>query len=218
MSDIHNNPRAHPRHSIRLSGYDYRLPGAYFITIVSWHRERLFGEVVEGNLKLNSIGMIIEKEWRRLVNYFPYIKLDTFVVMPNHFHGIILIEVDYKAIVRATRLSASNTRGTNEILADQMIDNLGGSPQQARRPHGPPTNSLGAMIGQFKSRATKRIWTLPGMNRHPIWQRNYYEHIIRNEQEYQRIVQYIESNPLHWQEDQLHSFLPGIREGINHGH
>jgi REP element-mobilizing transposase RayT len=161
--------------------------------------------------------MIIEKEWRRLVNFFPYIKIDAFVVMPNHFHGIILIEVDYKAIVRATRLSASNTRGTNEILADQMIDNLGGSPQQARRPHGPPTNSLGAMIGQFKSRATKQILILPGIDRHPIWQRNYYEHIIRNELEYQRIVQYIESNVLHWQEDQLHPSLSEILEELNHG-
>jgi REP element-mobilizing transposase RayT len=178
----------------------------------------LFGEIVEGILKLNSIGMKVEIEWQRLANHFPCIKLDAFVVMPNHFHGIILIEAVHPSIVRATRPLTDETVYGNGINEDQLNVNLDGSPQQARRPHGPPTNSLGAMIGQFKSRATKRIWTLPGMNRHPIWQRNYYEHIIRNEQEYQRIVQYIESNPQHWQEDQLHSFLPGIREGINHGH
>jgi putative transposase len=78
-------------------------------------------------------------------------------------------------------------------------------------PNGPAAGSLGAMIGQFKSRATKRIWALPGIDRIPIWQRNYYEHIIRNDLEYQRFIQYIQANPLHWQEDQLYpSALPNL--------
>jgi len=207
------------------------------------------------------------------VRHFPQIRLDAFVVMPNHIHGIIVIETaeaDDPSLVRANRHSAEESRDTNDIPVDQMkgnfdgslqigratrhstdkiratndipvdqmkgnfdgslqigratrpstekiratndipVDqmkgNFDGSPQQivqTRRPNGPQTNSLGAMIGQFKSLATKRIWALADINRHPIWQRNYYEHIIRDNLEYQRIVQYIENNPLQWHEDQL---------------
>jgi REP element-mobilizing transposase RayT len=125
--------------------------------------------------------------------------------------------------VRATRSSADEIRDTHDIpIIDQMKENLDGSPRQGsppqtRRPNGPRTNSLGAMIGQFKSLATKRIWALTEINRHPIWQRNYYEHIIRDDQEYRRIIQYIETNPLQWHDDPLHPSVPGILEGINHG-
>jgi len=196
---------------------------------------------VDGRIQLNSIGKIIQKEWQQLVRHFPQIRLDAFVVMPNHIHGIIVIETaeaDDPSLVRANRHSAEESRDTNDIPVDQMkgnfdgslqigratrpstekiratndipVDqmkgNFDGSPQQivqTRRPNGPQTNSLGAMIGQFKSLATKRIWALADINRHPIWQRNYYEHIIRDNLEYQRIVQYIENNPLQWHEDQL---------------
>ncbi len=105
------------------------------------------------------------------------------------------------------RQEADEIRGTYDILVDPMKDRSDGSPQQTKRPNGPQTNSLGAMIGQFKSRATKRIWALTEINRHPIWQRNYYEHIIRDDLEYRRIVQYIETNPLQWHDDQLHPIM-----------
>jgi putative transposase len=202
-------------------------------------------------MQLNSIGKVIQKEWQNLAVHFPQIRIDAYVVMPNHFHGVIVIEADYLSLVRATRPLADEIKDSKDILIDQtkdnldgspqqivratrpladeimdskdilidqMKDNLDGSPQQTRRPNGPPTNSLGAIIGQFKSRATKRIWALPEINRHPIWQRNYYEHIIRDTLEYQRIIQYIETNPLQWQQDQLHPSLLGITEGINHRH
>jgi putative transposase len=241
----YSNSTVRDRRSIRLKGYDYRLPGAYFITLVSWLRECSFGEIVDERIQLNSIGKIIQKEWRQLPRHFPQIRLDAFVVMPNHVHGIIVIETaeaddlsfvwatrpseeeirdtngflvvlmednhdgSPQLIVRATRPSEEEIRDTHEIPIDQMKDNLDGSPQQGsppqtRRPKGPQSNSLGAMIGQFKSLATKRIWALADINRHSIWQGNYYEHIIRDDLEYQRIVQYIENNPLQWHEDQLH--------------
>jgi len=241
LNTKYSNSYVRDRRSIRLKGYDYRLPGAYFITIVGWQRECSFGEIVDGRIQLNSIGKIIQKEWQQLVRHFPQIRLDAFVVMPNHIHGIIVIETaeaDDPSLVRANRHSAEESRDTNDIPVDQMkgnfdgslqigratrpstekiratndipVDqmkgNFDGSPQQivqTRRPNGPQTNSLGAMIGQFKSLATKRIWALADINRHPIWQRNYYEHIIRDNLEYQRIVQYIENNPLQWHEDQL---------------
>lgn len=218
LNTKYSNSSIRNRGSIRLKGYDYRLPGAYFITLVSWQRECLFGVVEKGSMQLNSIGKVIQKEWQNLAVHFPQIRIDAYVVMPNHFHGIIVIEADYLSLVRATRPLADEIMDSKDILIDQMKDNLDGSPQQTRRPNGPPTNSLGAIIGQFKSRATKWIWALPEINRHPIWQRNYYEHIIRDTLEYQRIIQYIETNPLQWQQDQLHPSLLGITEGINHRH
>ncbi len=120
-------------------------------------------------------------------------------------------------IVRASRLSADEIRDTEDILVNQIKGNPDGPPQQTRRPNGPQANSLGAMIGQFKSLATKRIWASAEINRHPIWQRNYYEHIIRDDLEYRRIIQYIETNPLQWQDDQLNPSVPGILEGVNPG-
>jgi len=122
-----------------------------------------------------------------------------------------------RRIVRATRLPADEIRDTKDILVNQIKGNPDGSPQQTRRPNGPQANSLGAMIGQFKSLATKRIWASAEINRHPIWQQNYYEHIIRDDLEYRRIIQYIETNPLQWQDDQLNPSVPGILEGVNPG-
>jgi putative transposase len=225
LNTKYSNSNIRNRCSIRLKGYDYRLPGAYFITLVSWQRECSFSEVVDGRIQLNAIGKIIQKEWRQLERHFSQIQLDAFVVMPNHVHGIIVIDTvgeGYPSFVRATHPSADEIRDTNDILVDQMKDNLDGSPRQGarlqtRHPNGPQTNSLGAMIGQFKSLATKRIWALAEINRHPIWQRNYYEHIMRDNLEYRRIIQYIETNPLQWHDDQLHPSVPGILEGINHG-
>jgi len=132
---------------------------------------------------------------------------DTHDILVDHVKDNI--DGSPQQIGRATRPSTEESRDTNDILVDQMMGNLDGSPQQGspqqtRRPIGPEVNSLGAMIGRFKSLATKRIWALANINRHPIWQRNYYEHIIRDDLEYQRIVQYIENNPLQWHEDQLH--------------
>jgi hypothetical protein len=103
---------------------------------------------------------------------------------------------------RATRYEQNfATKGTHPLPDEAIKDNVG-SP--LRGPGGPPSQSLGAIIGQWKSRVTKRAWKLPGMHGTPIWQRNYYEHILRDETDYQRIAQYIQTNPLRWEQDQLH--------------
>ena len=222
---------SHDRKSIRLKGYDYCFPGAYFVTIASWHREYLFGEVFEGKMRLNSFGEIVQSEWLKLTHHFPNMQLGEFIVMPNHIHGIIIIEnkstvgttrltsneivesnsklVNHKGseqIVGATRLMVNGAMESRASTVSELKDNDNGSPlQKIERPKGPTSGALGAIIGQFKSRATKRIWALPGMNRRPIWQRNYYERIIRNEQEYQQIIQYIEINPIKWVEDEYFS-------------
>lgn len=169
------DPKIRHRHSIRLQGYDYSQAGAYYITIVTWQRERLFGEVVDGGIQLNPLGEIVRREWFKTAELRQNVELfeDEFVVMPNHVHGIIVI--------------------TDTGRGDRLV---APTPQP-----GPAPRSIGAMIAGFKSAVTKRInerRNSPGV---PVWQRNYYEHIIRTEQEHQRIYAYILANPLNWEND-----------------
>lgn len=169
------DPQKHHRRSIRLKGYDYTQPGAYFITICTQDRAHLFGEVVDREMRLNDAGRIVREEWFKTAQLRPYVRLDEneFVVMPNHVHGIIWIVDD----VGATRRVAPTTDAA---------------------PHGPKSGSIGAIIGQFKSAATKSINALRGIPGAPGWQRNYYEHIIRDEDALNRIRAYILTNPLRW--------------------
>lgn len=187
------DPQKHHRRSIRLKGYDYSQPGAYFVTVVAYQRECLFGEIVNGEMRLNEYGEVVKWEWESLPQRFRYLELGAFVVMPNHFHGIIA----FHDIVGATRQNFNKTISGKTSLQTISTDSIDGSPL----PNGPQPASLGAIIGQFKSRVTKRLWKIPALKGTPIWQRNYYEHIIRNEQEMAKIWDYIETNPLHWADD-----------------
>jgi REP element-mobilizing transposase RayT len=418
------DPRQHQRRSMRLKDYDYAQPGAYFMTLCTWQREALFGEVAGGKMRLNPLGRIVQAEWERLASQFLNITLEAFVVMPNHVHGIIVIHdratrragievlfgnqrgapqigvgathrmqdvnlsgkqpapietgdghggspetignrdgatrrmrndaedgnhnmrlgfgIDpYGSPVqgaggagdgatendggvgathnvqivipsgnepapnenvaghggspgqemaesserenRATRryqmdvsmderygqtesggwvdgsplrnddVDRDNDDGLPNRMNEELLDNremgmkytttdslerenratrrsqmdvstdngygatesdgwVDGSPLQNdgvdRVPKRPATGSLGTMIGQFKSRVTKRIWAIPEFDHTPIWQRNYYEHIIRNEADWRRTCKYIRENPLRWEEDQLHPDAP----------
>jgi len=164
------DPQKHHRHSIRLKGYDYSQAGAYFVTIVAWQREMLFGEIVGEEMIFNEIGQIVSEQWRWLETQYPYIELGTWVVMPNHFHGILVIH----DIGRGGSRSA---------------------PTPIKR------KPLGGLIGAFKTVSTKQINLLRSTEGQMVWQRNYYEHIIRNEKDHERIHRYIESNPSLWAED-----------------
>jgi len=187
------DPRKHHRKSIRVPGYDYTQPGAYFVTIVTHQRECLFGEVVDGKMRLNQNGQIAQWEWERLAHRFTFIKLGTYIVMPNHFHGILI----FHNSVRATRTDYMDIYPNNaSSQAIASIENSG-SPL----PRGPKPLSLGAILGQFKSRVTKRLWKNPSLDGTPIWQRNYYEHIIRDDDDLNRIHLYIEANPRNWHTD-----------------
>jgi REP element-mobilizing transposase RayT len=176
------DPKIHHRRSIRLKGYDYTQAGAYFVTIVAWQRECLFGEVVDGEtpkggvIRLNDFGVIVKNEWERTAIVRPNVELGWFVVMPNHFHGILIFTNDDAYTVGATRRVAP-TKTTLQL------------------------GSLGAVMAQFKSIVTKRINILRDVSGAPVWQRNYYERIIRNEREMDRIYRYIESNPSQWMDD-----------------
>ena len=180
------DPQKHHRRSIRLKGYDYTQPGAYFITVVTHDRECLFGEIVDGEMRLNEFGEIVRTEWFKTAVVRPYVMLypDEFVMMPNHTHGIIWI-VD----VGATRRVAPPPIAPSPV-APPII-----------HPRGPMAGSVGAIIGQFKSITAKRINTLRNIPGQPVWQRNYYEHIIRDERALNAIRRYILNNPANWTKD-----------------
>lgn len=188
------NPQHHNRRSIRLQGYDYSQSGLYFITICIQDRECLFGKIETGKMILNEAGNMVQQEWYNLQNRFSNIQLHEFVIMPNHFHGII-------EIVGATLVVAQK----QSINGDTTQHN------RATTRVAPTNKTIGDMIDAFKSITT--VLYLRGIktnhwypfNRR-LWQRNYYEHIIRSDESYYIIAEYITNNPAHWQEDEL--FMP----------
>ena len=168
------NPDTYRRRSIRLKGYDYTQAGAYFVTVVTYGRECLFGDVVDGDMVLNENGQIIVEEWVRTADIRPNVSLDVFIVMPNHIHSIIMI-----ADGRGTLQRAPTTERFGQ----------------------PTSNSIPTIIRLFKSVTTKRINEVRGRPGGAVWQRNYYEHIIRDEDDLCRIREYIVNNPLQWEVD-----------------
>jgi len=182
------DPQKHHRVSIRLKGYDYSLAGAYFITIVAYKREMLFGEIVNGVMRLSRRGEIVREEWFASVNIRKEIKLfeDEFVVMPNHAHGIVwIVEDDSRFTVDAGR----------SVGAGRDVVGSDGRPTLRMKP-----KSLSSFVAGFKSSVTKRI--RDELNETGIWQRNYHDRIIRNDKELNAIRDYIESNPGNWAEDE----------------
>ena len=188
------DPEVHRRRSIRLRGYDYQQAGAYFVTICTQGRTCLFGEVLDGEVVLSPFGQVVAEEWNRTAAVRPEVDLDAFVVMPNHVHGIVvLIGDEVEPPVGATRWLARSPTA------------LGGSPSTPPRL---TSGSLGAIVGQFKSITTKRISTQRGTPGAPVWQRNFYEHVIRSDASLDRIRAYVEGNADTWAADQLHPNNP----------
>ncbi len=202
----------HHRRSIRLKGYDYSSKGAYFVTMVSHMRECLFGEVATDRVVLNAFGEIVADEWKKSGDIRKNMEFDVFVVMPNHIHGILHI-VD----CRGDQPVAPTTK---HPLANAMGDKPDPPTQPARQPFAngrdvfakgrgdrpvaptsPAGRSLPSFVSGFKSAVTKRINELRRMPGVPVWQRNYYEHIIRDEVSLNRIREYIVNNPLQWDID-----------------
>ena len=164
------------RRSIRVQGHDYTSSSAYFVTICTADRTCLFGEIADDTPDLSEIGMIVDEEWRRSPQVRRNMALDAYVVMPNHLHGILFIDGATDGRRASHRLAPTKTGPRN------------------------PAGSLGAIIGQFKSAVTKRVSLLadaPAV----VWQRGYYEHIIRDDADLNRIRTYIANNPARWAED-----------------
>src|SRR5262245_47759247 len=220
------DPEIHHRKSIRLRGYDYSAPGRYFVTICAQEKACLFGGIASGQIELNDYGRIVESLWKELPQHFPLIELDRFIVMPNHFHAIVVI-VD----PRAKRVGAGFPRPDSETSETGVgavfprpdsetseIDKGAGFPRPMSpilNPGGenPPLRTLGDVIRWFKYESTKRINELRDMAGRRIWQRNYYEHVILSDKSYWRIREYIADNPKNWVKDKLH---PGSDWQTNH--
>jgi putative transposase len=185
------NPDIHHRHSIRLREYDYSSGGAYFVTICAYQRECLFGEVVAGEMRLSDCGQIVREEWENTAIFRDNVELDVYAVMPNHFHGIILITIDVGARRAVPDLvSCAPEQGTARRAP--TLESFGA----------PVPGSLATILRSFKSAATKRINALRDNPGCPVWQRNYFEHVIRNEDDLANIRQYIADNPMKWDMDE----------------
>jgi REP element-mobilizing transposase RayT len=209
-------PEINHRCSIRLRDYEYSRAGAYFVTICAWQRECLFGEAVPGELRLNRAGEIVRECWDALPDHFPNVELDEFIVMPNHIHGIIVLTDGGNPV--GARFIAPNPAAPNPAAPNPAAPNPAAPNPAAPNPAAPnpapmdceiqgamnraPT--VGDIVRSLKARCTHAI----NQSRHtpgaPVWQRNYYERVIRNEREMADIRQYIANNPVKWAEDENH--------------
>ncbi len=182
------NPAKHHRRSIRLKGYDYSQPGAYFITLCIHDRWiRMFGDVNNGEMVLNDCGIIANEWMGKLSERFTDVMVDSYVIMPNHVHCIISI---------VTESSPGPIVGAIHELPLRETDNE--SIRKNRR-----VMTIPKIIGYYRMNTGKRINAIRKISGNPVWQRNYWEHIIRDENEYFRIRQYIFENPLNWNLDKL---------------
>ncbi len=194
------NPDMHHRRTIRLKDYDYALGGAYFITICAWRRECLFGEIVNGEMSLNEMGWIVAKEWERTPEIRAGVELDVYSLMPNHFHAIICLHNP----VGAHRCAPESGCDPDNISGD--VRQCSPTYTQVHRAHiSAPLRrkpgSIGSIVAGFKSVTTKQINILRNNPGCPVWQRNYYERVIRNEGELASAREYIVNNPIKWDED-----------------
>lgn len=204
------NPQIHHRKSIRLKGYDYAQAGLYFITICCQNRIHRFGEVVDGKMVCNAFGRIAYDEWLKTPEIRPNVELDEFIIMPNHMHGII-------RLLDSELHSPNNT--TNELHVNDNTDEFNSHQQPnedvcktnhkgefnspiTRSPPQSPSQTVGAIVRGYKSAVTKQLRLLGFDDK--LWQRNYYEHIIRDERSYQNIAEYIINNPAKWARDKFH--------------
>jgi len=163
-----------------LKHYDYSQAGAYFITLCTHDRQCLFGEIQNGNMRLNHFGQMVADCWLDLPNHYPHIELHESVVMPNHFHGIVVIA----------------GAGLKPARTEPAVVGAGFKPAPTDNRHGLPE-----FVRALKTFSARRINEYRNTRGVPVWQRNYYEHIIRNEAAYLKIADYIQTNPQRWQED-----------------
>ena len=171
------------RRSIRLAGCDYSQAGAYFVTVCTRDRECLFGDIVDRQMQLNEAGKIVQTIWGSLPQFYEGVELDAFVVMPNHVHGVVVICASVGAIHESPLPPIRESTAVTMRIADRR-----------RR-------LLSKIIGRFKMVSAKHINGLRQTAGSVLWQRNYYEHIIRDDESLNRIRQNILDNPAQWEFD-----------------
>ena len=230
------NPQMHNRRSIRFKGYDYTQAGLYFITICCQNRACLFGEIENGKMMLNDAGAIANDCWLNIPNHFPNAILHEYVIMPNHVHGIIELvgannhspktnnhspkTVGANNHSPVSKLhSPKNKKNNNSVIGDNRAKNvsvignnraknvsvIGDNRAKNVSPLRSPSKTVGSVVRGFKIGVTK--WMRQNTDTFYIWQRNYWEHIIRDDISYENISQYIINNPTKWNNDKLNPHL-----------
>jgi putative transposase len=198
---MNHKPERYHRRSIRLKGYDYAQAGAYFVSLVSQCRDCLFGEVVDGKARLNDAGRMVQLIWDEIPANYPGVKIDAFIIMPNHIHGIIKLAgpdpcASPVSMVFGRQQREGQPRGVAPTIPPQNCNPNKNSAYVTGL-------SLSDVVHRFKTMTTRQYaygvkeksWP-PFRER--LWQRNYHEHIIRSEAALERIRQYIQDNPTQW--------------------
>lgn len=184
------DPKIHHRRSIRLRDYDYSRPGAYYVTICAFNKNCFFGQVVEHQMHENECGHIVREQWLESAKIRKEIELDTFIVMPNHMHGILWV---------------LGPRGEHALMKSGFVERLDRMPKALPRPNGVipamRPRSLASWAAGFKSAITSRVRKVWDKPRAEVWQEDYFERVVRDEEELNRIRDYIMTNPLRWGSD-----------------
>ena len=196
------NPNIHHRRTIRLKEYDYSQAGLYFITICTHNRAYLFGEIKNGEMILNDMGKIANQCWLEIPNHFPNTILHEYIIMPNHIHGIVQLVGAKNFSPEITYPTPEITYPTPEITHPTPENSCNTNVAKKNSPLRSPSKTIGSVVRGFKIGVTK--WIRQNTNIYNVWQRNYYEHIIRNDQSYQTILDYIVNNPKKWNDDKFY--------------
>jgi len=175
------------RGTVRIQGHDYSESGEYCVTMCTFQMRCLFGEIKNGQIRLNPFGQVVEEEWLKTSCLRSDVKLDEFVIMPNHVHGIVKFR-DFQA---EQKLACDPFKRTAVRPYAEHVS----SPLRC------PPGSLGSIVKGFKSACQRRINLLGQTPEKPVWQRNYHEHIIRDDQDLDDVLEYIQANPLRWKQE-----------------
>jgi putative transposase len=188
--NVNYDPQQHHRRSIRMPGYDYAQARAYFVTICTDGRACLFDDPV--------LRRVVEAYWQAIPRHTSHVSLDAWVVMPNHLHGILVFTYATTVGARHSLHVLPSTGGSADYAEDAAATAPAGN---ASPIHGATPGSLGAIVGNFKAVTARRINSIRHTPGASVWQRNYYEHVVRNERALQRIREYIHNNSLSWDLD-----------------
>ena len=176
--------------SVRLKNWDYRNNGAYFITINTGNRKHFFGEIINSEMQLSPIGEYAENFWMEIPKHFPFVELGNFVVMPNHTHGILIIN-NTDSVISLQRNEIDKSLQCNDSTGNQYYSDIS-----------PKSGSISTIIRSYKSVVSKHARLLnPEFN----WQPKFHDHVIRNSESFERIQNYIENNPSNWKEDKFYT-------------
>ncbi|MBX7154078.1 MAG: transposase [Candidatus Kapaibacterium sp.] len=173
------------RRSIRLKHYDYSQPGGYFITVCTHERNCLFGEVINGLMVNNTFGNYVQRAIEQTSTIRPNVYVDCFVVMPNHFHALVMM-------LDSDTYSSSTTTDDITTIEEHTLNRFTS-----------PSRTIGSIVRGIKSSATAQINTDRNTPKEPVWQRNYYEHVLRSEHDLHNVRTYILNNPRQWHLDEL---------------